>query len=206
MADEDDHEADSELVEYPGECRQPSLEDVIRLSRDLNECQAKYVIVGGFAIIQAGYPRQTMDIDLLIETGLENEKRVLEALAKLPDAAARSIVPGEVEQYGVVRVGDEFLVDLMKSGCGITYADAIQDAVWRDLEGVRVPFASKRTLWKMKQTLREKDVPDRLFLANALTEEGIPLDPPLKTPSNDGDLPTWLKRLIEFLISFFRKR
>lgn len=206
MADEDDHEADSNLSEYPGECRQPSLEDVIRLSHDLNDCGAKYVIVGGFAIIQAGYPRQTMDIDLLIETSLENERRVLQALSKLPDAAAASIAPGEVDQYGVVRVGDEFLVDLMKSGCGITYADAIQDAVWRELDGVRIPFASKQTLWKMKQTLREKDIPDRLFLMQSLAKEGIPLDPPLKTDSGENDLPAWARRLISAFSSQFKKR
>ena len=59
---------------------------------------------------------------------------------------------------------DEIMVDLMKSGCGVNYADANRDAVYREIEGVRIPFASPQTLWRMKQTVREKDIPDRLFL------------------------------------------
>ncbi len=202
MAMEHDNETPPGLSEP--ECRQPSLEDVIRIGRDLNANAAKYVIVGGFAIIQAGYPRQTMDIDLLIETGLENEKRVLDALAKMPDGMAREITPGEVGRYGVVRIGDEVMVDLMKSGCGITYSDAIQNAVWRELDGVRIPFASKSTLWKMKQTMREKDIPDRLFLAQTLAEEGIPLDPPLNPANPDDGLPSWAKHLIEWFRGRFK--
>jgi hypothetical protein len=33
-------------------------------------------------------------------------------------------------------------VDLMKSGCGVDYAEAIKDAVHREINGVRIPFAS----------------------------------------------------------------
>lgn len=64
----------------------------------------------------------------------------------------------------LICVADEVLVDLMKSGCGVDYTNAIQDAVYREVEGVRIPFASPKTLWRMKQTRREKDIPDRLFL------------------------------------------
>ncbi len=94
-----------------------------------------------------------MDIDLLVETGPENEERVIKGMMVLPDHAASEIKPGEVEQFGVVRVADEILVDLMKSGCGVGYADAVRDAVWREIEGVRIPFASPQTLWRMKARL-----------------------------------------------------
>ncbi|PWU15919.1 MAG: hypothetical protein C5B50_14515 [Verrucomicrobia bacterium] len=152
----------------PDECREPTLADLVKLCRALNEANARYLVVGGFAIRAAGYIRSTMDVDLLIETGPENEARVFRALMTLPDQAVRELKPGEVAEYGVVRVGDEILVDLMKSGCGVTYSDAIQDTVWHEIDGVRVPFASPQTLWRMKQTRREKDVPDRLFLRKLL--------------------------------------
>ena len=59
--------------------------------------------------------------------------------------------PGKVAEYGVVRAGDEdeVMVDLMKTGCGVTYADAIADAVTFKADGVPIPFASPRTLWRM---------------------------------------------------------
>ena len=180
-------------------CRTPEAADLVSICRQLNEAGAKYVVVGGFAIIQAGFPRLTEDIDLLIEAGEPNEKVVLEVLAKLPDAAAALVTPGEVAKYGVVRIGDEVMVDLMKSACGVTYADAIRDAVRRDLEGVRIPFASKASLWKMKQTVRAKDIPDRLFLVKALAEEGIPLDPPLEVREDDIEVPAWIKSVLRWL-------
>lgn len=131
---------------------------------------------------------------------IENERLILDVLKELPDSAASQVKPGEVGEYGVVRISDDIMVDLMKSGCGVTYADAIQDAVWRELQGVRIPFASKATLWKMKQTLREKDIPDRLFLRLALESEGIHLDPP---PTSEfgplANVPAWLKRVLTWL-------
>lgn len=168
--------------------RPPTLRDLSRLCAELNRLGARYIVVGGFAIIQAGYFRGTDDIDLLIETTLDNEARVIESLLILPDKAAAEIKPGEVGQYGVVRVGDEVLVDLMKSGCGVTYADAIKDAVFFEIDGVRVPFASAQTLWKMKQTVRAKDIPDRMYLQRLLQAQGInveAVEPHLKNPLSD---------------------
>ena len=180
----------------PDESREPTLEDVVNLCRALNEAGARYLIVGGFAIRAAGYTRQTMDVDLLVETVPENEARVIEALMSLPDQAVREIRPGEIAEYGVVRVADEILVDLMKSGCGIDYAEAIKDAVYREIEGVRIPFASPMTLWRMKQTVREKDIPDRLFLRKLLEAQGIKVEEKSATrgPQTDG-LRAWLRRV-----------
>src|SRR5439155_19906588 len=101
---------------------------------------------------------------------------------------AAELKPGEVGQYGVVRVGDEILVDLMKSGCGVTYADAIKDAVFFEIDGVRIPFASAQTLWRMKQTVRAKDIPDRLYLRQLLQAQGIQIEPP---PAEDPITRAW---------------
>jgi hypothetical protein len=180
-------------------CRTPQLEDLAGICQRLNEAGARYIVVGGFAIVQAGYPRFTEDIDLLIETSIGNEEVVIQVLGELPDKAALQVRPGDVAEYGVVRIGDEVLIDLMKSGCGVTYEDAIKDAVWRDLQRVRIPFASRSTLWKMKQTLREKDAPDRLFLAKSLTDDGIPLDPPLKNLAPETATPAWVERFFSWL-------
>ena len=48
------------------EPRQPTLEDLRDLCRELNARGARYVVVGGFAIRAAGYIRETMDIDLMV--------------------------------------------------------------------------------------------------------------------------------------------
>lgn len=189
-------DADPPTPLNPNECREPTLEDLVKLCRALNEASARYVIIGGFAIRAAGFIRNTMAVDLLVETGVQNEERVIQGLMVLPDQAAREIKPGEVSEYGVVRIGDEILVDLMKSGGGVTYAEAIPDAVWHELEGVRIPFASPRTLWRMKQTRREKDFPDRLFLRKLLEEQGVQLEPPPTGSIGPRGLLGWLKQLL----------
>ena len=60
--------------------RPPRLNDLSRLCSELNLVGARYLVVGGFAIIQAGFPRFTGDIDLLIDPSLENEAKVFQAL------------------------------------------------------------------------------------------------------------------------------
>ena len=182
-------EADSSPPLKPQECREPTLEDLVKLCRALNAAGARYVVVGGFAIRAAGFIRNTMDVDLLVQTGPDNEARVIQGLLSLPDQAARELKPGEVDEYGIVRVGDEILVDLMRSGCGVDYAEAVRDAVVRELEGVPIPFASPPTLWRMKQTVREKDAPDRLFLRQWHEAHGIKLDPPLSPAAEDPVTP-----------------
>lgn len=159
MVDEPDDTAE---VEY---CREPTPKDLADLCRELNARQARYVVIGGFAISAAGYNRRTMDVDLLIDTSLENEALVRAALDTLPDKAIREMNAGEVSEYGVVRVMDDFVVDLMKSACSIEYAEAAADVVVVVIDGVPIPFASPRLLWRMKKnTHREKDAPDLYFL------------------------------------------
>jgi hypothetical protein len=157
---EGDEPADSDLAS-----REPTLEDLCDLCRALNERGARYVVIGGFAIRAAGYNRSTMDVDLLVATDAENEAKLFDALGTLPDRAVRELQPGELRQYGVVRIADEILVDLMQSAGGIEYVEAAQDVVTRDIGGVAIPFASPRLLWRMKiVTHREKDAADLIFL------------------------------------------
>jgi hypothetical protein len=70
-------------------------------------------------------------------------------LATLPDNAVRELQPGELQQYNVIRVADEILVDLMRSAGGIEYEEAAKDVVVREVQGVPIPFASPRLLWRM---------------------------------------------------------
>jgi hypothetical protein len=126
------------------EPRQPTEDDLVLLCRRLNEIGANYIVVGGFAIIQAGYGRPTGDIDLIIATDLENEALVYRGLEVLPDKAVRELKPGEVAEYVVVRVADEVIIDLMRSASGIDYAEAAKDVVVREVQGVPIPFASPR--------------------------------------------------------------
>jgi hypothetical protein len=132
MANEDAH---------PLESRTPTLEDLVTLCRSLNECAAKYLIVGGFAVIQHGYLRTTGDIDVLVEDSLENQARVKKALEVLPDQAIRQLGEEDLRDWVVVRVADEVVVDLLTKACGINYTEAQSEIQFFTISGVVIPFA-----------------------------------------------------------------
>ena len=153
--------------------RAPERRDLVELCRELNRLDAKYVVVGGLAIMQAGYPRTTGDIDLVIDASFENEAKVFKALESLPDQAVKELDPGEVSKFPVVRVADEIVVDLMAKASGIAYAEAAKSVVVHILDGVSIPFATPELLWRMKiHTRREKDAPDLFFLRKWFESEG----------------------------------
>lgn len=151
-----------------GESRPPSLADLTTLCRLLNQSRVEYIVIGGMAMIEAGYVRATEDIDLLVEASQANQQRIRSALMELPDQAIREVTEGDFKRYAVIRVADEFVVDLMTSACGVQYPEAKASITYREIESVRIPFASPSLLWKLKQTRREKDNLDLLFLKELL--------------------------------------
>ena len=153
------------------EPRAPQLKDLLSLCRALNGAGARYVIVGGFAVILHGYARGTMDLDLLIDPSPENVRKIKVALAVLPDNAVAEVKDDDVERYAVVRVADEIVVDLMAKAAGVTFEEVSRTALIRDVEGVAVPFAGVRELIRTKDTVRPKDHNDVLFLRRKLETE-----------------------------------
>ena len=152
----------------PPESRPPQLADLVALCRSLNREAARYIVIGGMAMIQAGFVRATEDIDLLVDTAPDNLQRLRNALLDLPDRAVQDMGDGDLDQYVVVRIADEFVVDLLKTACGVDYEEAHAQIEEVELNGVGIPFASPDLLWRTKQTVRNKDELDRLFLATLL--------------------------------------
>lgn len=128
--------------------------------------------MGGFAVILHGYVRATKDIDLLVDASPANVRALKQAMATLPDNAISLMADDDVAQYGVVRVADEFVVDLMAAACGIDYAEAAVSGVEHfRVADVDIPTASKALLIRMKDTLRDSDRADVAYLRAAIEEE-----------------------------------
>jgi hypothetical protein len=155
------------------EPRVPAVEDLRDLCRELNQRQAHYVVVGDFALRAAGHLSPSLHLELVVAPGRDNEARVFSALSTLPDNAVRELQPGELQQYNVIRVADEILVDLMRSAAGMAYEDIAKEVVVHEVGGVPIPFASPPLLWRMKAvTHREKDAGDLVFLRHWFAERG----------------------------------
>ena len=151
--------------------REPQVEDLARICRALNDAGARYILIGGFAVIAHGGARTTKDIDLLIDAAPENVARVRQALRILEDHAADEVADDDVARYTVVRIADEVVVDLMARACGIDYAAAVEDVERVTIDGVEVPVASLETLIRTKDTIRPSDAADRAFLIELLRAE-----------------------------------
>jgi len=151
--------------------REPQVEDLARICRALNDAGARYILIGGFAVIAHGGARTTKDIDLLVDAAPDNIARVKQALRILEDRAVEEVADTDVERYAVVRVADEIVVDLMARACGVEYADAIGDVDRLTIAGVDIPVASLSTLIRTKDTSRPSDAADRRYLEELLQAE-----------------------------------
>jgi predicted nucleotidyltransferase len=144
--------------------REPQIEDLARICRALNDAGARYLLIGGFAVIARGGARTTKDIDLLVDPSPDNIARVKQALRVLEDRAVDDVADDDVARYSVVRVADEVVVDLMAAACGVDYASAVEDVETVTIGDVPIPVASVETLIRTKNTVRPSDAADRLYL------------------------------------------
>ncbi len=158
-------------MEESSSSRLPEKSDLLKICAALNEKGARYLVIGGMAVIQQGFLRATEDIDLLLQKSPDNIAKVRAALEVLPDKAIRKAEENVFDETDVLRVGDEVLVDLMMSACGIRYEEAESEIEQAIIENVEIPFASAKLLLRMKQTYREKDIPDRIFLQEKLAAQ-----------------------------------
>lgn len=147
-----------------GKTRIPTIEDLKAVCKHLNDEGAKYVLIGGFAMAYHGMPRMTEDIDLLVEPSGENIEKIKNALLFLKDKASLEIKSDDVEQYTVVRIADEIVIDLLKEACRVRYEDAVKTSENLDLDGVIILVANIDAMIEMKQGVRPRDIEDLQFL------------------------------------------
>lgn len=148
--------------------RPATLEDLKTLILSLNRQGVGYLLIGGYALFAHGYHRATTDIDVLVPATLEAGEKIKQALMVLPDQAAKDIDPAWFEEGENIRVADAFVVDIMLNACGETYETLKGYAETVDLDGIPVRTINLEGLLLTKQTMRDKDISDRIILERAL--------------------------------------
>ena len=81
--------------------RNPTVDDLIRLCKSLNDAGVQYVVIGGFAVAHHGFLRTTGDIDLLIDSSPENVEKIRQALVYL------STRPGPLRTHYETKASNE---------------------------------------------------------------------------------------------------
>jgi len=143
---------------------------LVRVCSLLNAANARYLIIGGHACILHGLIRTTEDVDLLIEPTEENCQRVITALAQLQDGAAAELQPRDLLENVVVKIADEIAVDVSTQAWKVTYQDALPTAMEIVVDEVRIPYLGLDSLIASKETYREQDRADLLWLRNLRRE------------------------------------
>ena len=157
-----------------GYARAPEPADVVRICRALNDAQARYVLIGGFAVVAHGAGRLTKDIDLLVDDAPANVALVKRGLAVLADNTAAEVADDDVRKHVVVRVVDEVIVDLMGRACGVDYAEALPGTEIFEYDGVPIRVAGPELLIRLKDTRRPQDAIDRAFLEGVVRSRRTP--------------------------------
>ena len=149
--------------------RPATIDDLKSLLRSLNARGVEYLLIGGYALAAHGYQRATSDIDILFPATRATGQRVKDALMILPDQAARDLEPQWFEEGENIRVADAFIIDIMLNANGQTYESLRKYGETIDLDGIPVRTVNLEGLLLTKQTLRDKDVADRIVIEQALT-------------------------------------
>jgi hypothetical protein len=155
--------------------RPATWEDVRTLVRLLEENGVSYALVGGYALAVHGYARFTEDVDILVDSSVENARRWILALSKLPDGAARELLAEPDvfarQQRYAVRINDEFTVDVLPAVAGLGWDDLKSHVVSMQVEGEPVRVLDLPGLLRSKQTPRAKDQVDAEIIAEVIRRQ-----------------------------------
>jgi hypothetical protein len=136
--------------------------DFIALLRELSAAEARYLIVGAYAVTFHSQPRSTGDLDIWVDPTAENAARVYRALqsfgAPLQDLSERDLqTPGIVYQIGVA----PRRIDVLTSLTGVTFEDAWRGRVSGHMGDLECPFIGREHLIRNKRALgRPRDLAD----------------------------------------------
>jgi hypothetical protein len=155
----------------PGPNRTPS--EFEKLLAGLARSGVDFAVVGGIAVILNGYPRVTVDVDVLAHNSPENLRKLLKHLESWGEGAAREL---EVEDFaleeGSIRVMEDFDLDIFVKMRGRTLDDFRPNLRYFDSEGARIAYLSPADLIFLKDdSWREKDKLDVAAMKEILTRE-----------------------------------
>jgi hypothetical protein len=148
--------------------RPATLDDLKKLLAALHKERADYLLIGAYALLAHGYPRATVDIDLIVPVRREAAEPIRRALLVLADRSARELAPEWFEEGEGIRLADEIVVDLVFRTCGETFETLRAFEISIDLDGVPLRTVNLEGLLRTKQSGRERDVSDRRIIEQAL--------------------------------------
>jgi hypothetical protein len=129
--------------------------------------EVRFLVVGAYALGAYGYPRATGDVDIWVDTSIENSKKIYVSLAEfgahLADISEQTFTEkGIIFQIGIA----PRRIDIITCIDGVDFREAYEKKEVIEVDGLKIPFLSKEDLIKNKRsTGREKDRLDAEYLS-----------------------------------------
>lgn len=150
-----------------------SLSQYGKLLAALSAADVDYAVVGGLAVIFNGYPRLTLDADIVVDDTPANIERMLVVLRGWGEGWARELsIADFVPEEGAVRLGEDFELDIFTRLRGLGWKDFQPRLRFIDHVGVRIPHLGPEDLIHCKaNSVREKDQLDVIALKKIIEQE-----------------------------------
>lgn len=116
-------------------------EDFLELLSSLLDAEARFLVIGAYAVGVHGRPRATKDLDVWVEASEENATRVVHAL-RLFGAPLGDLVTSDLEHVGTgFKMGiPPRRIDILTQIEGLTFAEAWPNRIEAEFgDGVRCP-------------------------------------------------------------------
>lgn len=137
-------------------------QDFKEFIQSLNDNEARYLVVGRYAVALHGYPRYTKDMDIWVEMTAENATKITKALeqfgfSSLGLNASDFTVPDQMLQLGY----PPGRIDILTTLSGVEFSECYPSRTIVEVDGASVNFIDLENLRKNKKaTGRHQDLAD----------------------------------------------
>ncbi len=128
----------------------------------LNKRLVKYLLVGGYAVTYHGYTRATGDIDIWVETNLENGKRIIEVIREFGFRSLKIDEKIFIKENQIIRMGVPPLkIELLTTLSGVAFNECYRKRIKARISNIPIPIINLEHLKKNKAaSSRLKDLND----------------------------------------------
>jgi hypothetical protein len=143
--------------------------DFSDLLRIFNAHNVKYLVIGGYAVVQYAEPRFTKDLDVLISTDVANAEAIYNALREF-GAPLAGLAPKDFSEEGFFfQMGvPPIRVDVLMGIPGVNFDDCWKRRMEVDFDELKVIFISREDLIASKLAAGR---PQDLIDADLLSED-----------------------------------
>jgi predicted nucleotidyltransferase len=137
----------------------------------LNKNNVKYLVVGGYVVSYYSQPRNTGDIDIFVESSVENAQNILKVLDEFGFGYLKVSLKDLTKNNQIIQLGNSPVrIDIITSIDGFEFSEAYKNKIIVKLGKVgKVPIIALNDLIKNKiSSGREKDILD----VNTLQKSG----------------------------------